>query len=416
MVPACTRSPFWRSDWRYRLRVVEGGWLQRALRGDAYLRWVTGEQLWERMTAAVSRLAAQEPTGLVVAHHPQVLPDLGPGWEVWVLNDGLAPLVPRRPQQPLLQGLSGTATGSFCLCLLTGLGLLLVQDGAQLGLGWHPTTLARAIAALRTHTLLPPSLQARLHPVDPDPARLSDWWAVLAVTPPLAIPPLAETEMVCTLAHEVKTPLTTIHTLTHSLRQRTDLPPVVQHRLAAIEAECREQIERFSLIFAAACPLPTALPLTRLPVAELLQEMWSDWMERGYRRAIALTLDVPSDLPPCISHKDHLQSLLGGLLDRLIRSLPPGSTVRVQVREAGAYLKLQFRVQRVGAETERVQAVGQWLVWQPETGTVALSLAAANTLLQALGARLSVRLATSAQDDEVLAVFLPCFSPNPAIG
>ncbi|HAN45295.1 MAG TPA: hypothetical protein DCQ32_01950 [Cyanobacteria bacterium UBA8156] len=400
---------------------MHGDWLQRALQDDAYIRWVTGVQLWERMTAAVAQLATLEPTGLMLASHPQVLPFLGPAWEVWVVDDGSAPLVPRRPRQPVLQGLRGTVNGHFCLCLMAGLGLLLVSDGEQLGLGWHATTLLCAIDALRNHVSLPVPLPERLRravPETPDPSKLSDWWAVLAMTPPPAItvPPLAETAMVCSLAHEVKTPLATIQTLTRSLRQRSDLPPVVQHRLAAIEAECREQIERFALIFAAACPLPDTLPLMPLSLGELLQAMWPDWLQRGHRRAIALILDVPKDLPPCTSHPDRLQSLLGGLLDRLIRSLPPGSTVLLQVREAGAYLKLQFRVQRVGAAAELVQAVGQWLVWQPETGTVALSLAAANTLLQSLGARLSVRLAASPYDDEVLAVFLPRFSPDPAIG
>ncbi|MGQ9865780.1 MAG: sensor histidine kinase [Pseudanabaenaceae cyanobacterium] len=400
---------------------MAGDWLQRALQDDAYIRWITGGQLWERLMAAVGQLAAAEPTGLMLASSPHVLPFLGPAWEVWVVDDGSAPLVPRRPQQPVPQGVQGTVSGPFCLCLMAGLGLLLVRDGEQVGLGWHATTLLRAIAALDTSVPLPVLLRERLRqavPETPDPAKLSDWWAVLAVTPPptITVPPLAETEMVCNLAHEVKTPLATIQTLTRSLRQRSDLPPVAQQRLAAIEAECREQIERFSLIFAAACPLPNPIPLAVLPVGDLLQAMWPEWVERGQRRAIALILDVPKDLPPCTSHQDRLQSLLGGLLDRLIRSLPPGSTIVLEVREAGDYLKLQFRVQRVGAEAELVQAVGQWLVWQPETGTVALSLAAANTLLQSLGARLSVRLATSPCDDEVLAVFLPRFSSDSAIG
>ncbi|NJK61159.1 MAG: HAMP domain-containing histidine kinase [Oscillatoriales cyanobacterium SM2_1_8] len=276
--------------------------------------------------------------------------------------------------------------------------------------------LGRAIAALNVQVSVPPTLQRRLWqmvPSPPDPGKLADWLAVLAVAPPpeIAVPPLVETDMVCTLAHEIKTPLATIQTLTRSLLQRSDLPPVVQQRLAWIEAECREQMERFSLVFAAACPVSRAPTLTPLDLGELLQSIWPAWVERGERRAIALALDVPKNLPPCLSHSEQLPSLLGGLLDRLIRSLAPGSTVVVQGREAGAYLKLEFRVQRAVGTPEPVQSIGQWLVWQPETGTVALSLVAANTLLQALGARLSVRLAATPKDDEVLAVFLPCFGP-----
>ncbi|HEY9826698.1 MAG TPA: hypothetical protein V6D19_14735, partial [Stenomitos sp.] len=51
-----------------------------------------------------------------------------------------------------------------------------------------------------------------------------------------------------------------------------------------------------------------------------------------------------------------------------------------------------------------LQAVGQLLMFQPETGGLSLSLPATKHLFQALGGKLTVR---KHQDSEVLTLFLP---------
>merc|ERR1712117_460142 len=62
-----------------------------------------------------------------------------------------------------------------------------------------------------------------------------------------------DVELLQAIAHEVKTPLATIQTLTRLLLKRLNLnQEVMRKHLQMIDTECASQIERFSLIFRAA--------------------------------------------------------------------------------------------------------------------------------------------------------------------
>ena len=62
-----------------------------------------------------------------------------------------------------------------------------------------------------------------------------------------------ERELLQALTHEIRTPLTTIRTLTKLLlKKKQEFQPKVIQRLQAIDRECTEQIERMELIFRAA--------------------------------------------------------------------------------------------------------------------------------------------------------------------
>ncbi|MEQ8961801.1 MAG: histidine kinase dimerization/phospho-acceptor domain-containing protein, partial [Coleofasciculus sp. C2-GNP5-27] len=60
-----------------------------------------------------------------------------------------------------------------------------------------------------------------------------------------------DVELLQALTHEIRTPLTTIRTLTKLLLKRKDLAPEVIRRLEIIDHECTEQINRMELIFRA---------------------------------------------------------------------------------------------------------------------------------------------------------------------
>jgi signal transduction histidine kinase len=52
-----------------------------------------------------------------------------------------------------------------------------------------------------------------------------------------------------------------------------------------------------------------------------------------------------------------------------------------------------------------LQALGQMLMFQPETGSLSLNLAVTKNLFQAIGGKLTVR--QKAEQGEVLTIFLP---------
>ncbi len=58
-----------------------------------------------------------------------------------------------------------------------------------------------------------------------------------------------------------------------------------------------------------------------------------------------------------------------------------------------------------------VRSIGQLLMFQPETGSLSLSLAVTKNLFQALGGKMTVR--EHPQAGEVLTIFLPLASRKP---
>lgn len=239
-------------------------------------------------------------------------------------------------------------------------------------------------------------------------------------------------ELLQAIAHEIRTPLATISTLTRLLLKRSDLPAEAVKRLEAIYRECSEQIDRFSLIFRAveletsqrqqwppvrqASPLggPSSMQLTSISLAQVLQQSIPRWQKQAARRDLKLHVSLPQNMPAVVSDPTVLDQVLTGLIDRFTRSLPAGSHIHVQVSLAGDQLKLQFRPQcnstladqsEAAAAMPVLKSVGQLLMLQPETGTLSLSLPVTKNLFQALGGKFTVR--RRPQQGEVLTIFLP---------
>lgn len=229
--------------------------------------------------------------------------------------------------------------------------------------------------------------------------------------------PTSDAALLKAMAHEICTPLTTIRTFTRSLLKRQDLPETVQRRLSMIDRECTQQIDRFGLIFRAVeletepSPQPKS-PLSAMSLTQLFQTSVPQWQQQASRRNLSLEVIFPPELPQVTSDPTMLNQVLTGLIDRFTHSLPPHSHITLGVTLAGHQLKLQFRSfppETDPADTHPLtspfQALGQLLMFQPDTGGLSLNLNATKNLFQALGGKLIVR--QRPQAGEVLTVFLP---------
>lgn len=231
-----------------------------------------------------------------------------------------------------------------------------------------------------------------------------------------------DAELLQAIAHEVRTPLTTIRTLTRLLLKRKDLNPTVLKRLSAIDQECTEQIDRFNLIFRAVelekdqnKPVPTTL--APISLTELFQQHVPRWQQLASQRSLSLDVRLPKKLPLVVTDPTMLDQVLTGLVDRITQTLPIESHIQVSVVLAGSQLKLQFQSDSkpTGSDTSRMagcdrpvtplKSLGQLLMFQPETGNLSLNLAATKNLFQALGGKLTVR--QRPQQGEVLTIYLP---------
>ena len=230
-----------------------------------------------------------------------------------------------------------------------------------------------------------------------------------------------DVELLKALTHEIRTPLTTIRTLTKLLLKRRDLSPEVIRRLEIIDHECTEQINRMELIFRAA-ELETAaakqmsVNLTSMSLEQIFQQSIPCWQKQAARRNLTLDVVLPQKLPTVVSNPAMLDQVLTGLMENFTRSLPSGGHIQVHVTPAGDQLKLQFQSQREPGKNgnstnsahfgcSTLQSLGQLLMFQPETGSLSLNLSVTKHLFQALGGKLIVR--QRPQEGEVMTIFLP---------
>lgn len=227
-----------------------------------------------------------------------------------------------------------------------------------------------------------------------------------------------DVELLQAFAHEVRTPLTTIRTLTRLLLKRRDLVSDVIKRLKIIDHECTEQINRMELLFRAAeletsTTKHTSAHLTAMSLAQVLQQSVPRWQESASRRNLTLDVVLPQQLPTVVSDPIMLDQVLTGLIENFTRSLSAGSHIQVQVIPAGDQLKLQLVTQPQVGESDTEQfpvppvrkSLGQLLMFHPETGNISLNFAATKHLFQAIGGKLIVR--QRPHQGEVLTIFLP---------
>jgi signal transduction histidine kinase len=239
--------------------------------------------------------------------------------------------------------------------------------------------------------------------------------------------PTAEVELLQAIAHEVRTPLATIRTLTRLLLKRPDLPlEVVRKRLEMIDQECTTQIDRFNLIFRAVeLEIEQArqssrgyrdgkpLPLTAMSLGEVFQISLPRWQKQASQRNQTLEVILPQKLPTVVSDPTMLDQVLTGVIENFTRTLPDGSHIQVGVRLAGHQLKLQLESQPGNqgnssfavSPQSPLKSIGPLLMFQPETGCLSLNMAVTKNLFQALGGKLVIK--QRPQQGNVMTIYLP---------
>jgi signal transduction histidine kinase len=214
-------------------------------------------------------------------------------------------------------------------------------------------------------------------------------------------------ELLQALTHEIRTPLTTIRTMTRLLLRSKTLTPDMAKRLGLIDQECSDQIDRMELILRATELQNTPeKPIQLVPTS--LEQVFAEgiprWQRQAQRRNVDLDIKLPTKLPQVVSDPAMLDQVLTGLLEKFTRSLTVGGQIRVQVSTAGHQLKLRLQTQATPAENG-FKALGQLLLFQPATGSLSLNLDTTKHLCHAMGGKLIVRQ-RSCQGEEIT-IFLP---------
>ncbi len=221
-------------------------------------------------------------------------------------------------------------------------------------------------------------------------------------------------ELLTAIAHEVKTPLATIRTYTRLLLKSPNLPPEVLQRLQIIDRECTEQIDRFNLIFRAVeletAPIkPEPTHLTPTSLVQVFQQSIPRWQKQASRRNVTLDVVLPQHTPTVVSDPHLLDQVLTNVIHNFTSTLPTGSHVQVAVTPAGDQLKLQLvcetKTRAASASRSPFKALGQLLMFQPETGNLSLNLTVTKNLFETIGGKLLIR--QRPQQGAVMTIFLP---------
>lgn len=233
-------------------------------------------------------------------------------------------------------------------------------------------------------------------------------------------------ELLQAIAHEVRTPLTTIRTLARLLLKRRKFDPdAIRREIEKIDQECTTQIDRFDFIFRAAelelsrpqssqtqAAARSLMALTPTSLMDVFQNNLPRWQQQAHQRNHTLEIDLPQKLPFVVSNPTLLNQVLTGVMENFTRSLPHGSHIQLGVSLAGHQLKLQLESQLRDDATavtatpqSPLKSVGPLLMFQPETGVLSLNLTATKSLFQALGGKLVVR--QKPEQRKVMTIFLP---------
>ncbi len=227
-----------------------------------------------------------------------------------------------------------------------------------------------------------------------------------------------DTELLKAMAHEIRTPLTTIRTLTRSLMRRSDMADKALQRLRQIDSACTQQIDRFNLIYraveleAVTSRAPRSA-LTATALSDIIQEAIPQWEQAATRRNLSLDVKLPKHLPMVASDPILLQQVLTGLVELFTHSVPTGGQIHLQVMAAGDQLKLEFQAEAKPVENRvmpSLKSLGRLLMFQPDTGGLSLNLQTTKALFAALGAKLTVR--ERPNQGTAWMVFLPIETAN----
>lgn len=333
---------------------------------------------------------------------------------------------------PLIEG-DPLAGERFCLLLTERFSIVLVlgrdaDDELRFQFSFTPTVITQVWQLLRSRIrlTLPKQLEfidpliEKFAPTEPDYRIVSQFsrWMLSSVSTPRPSPVIErivspvgtahtnnsdphglDTELLKAMAHEIRTPLTTIRTLTRSLIRRKDLVDKAKQRLHQIDNACTQQIDRFNLIFKAveleaATQKSPRSALTATALSEIIQSAIPQWEQAATRRNLSLDVKLPKDLPMVASDPSLLQQVLTGLVELFTHSVAPKGLIQLDVMAAGDQLKLEFRAEvnpSNGQNRPTLKSLGKLLMFQPDTGGLSLNLQTTKALFTALGAKLTVR-------------------------
>ncbi len=150
------------------------------------------------------------------------------------------------------------------------------------------------------------------------------------------------TDFIAYASHEFRTPLSVINTTLYLL-ERMDNPEMRRKRLQAAAAQA-EYIQRLidSMLKMVQLEQGVSFPIAPVRLDGLLHDLINRFSDSLAKKRLALTVDLPDDLPTIFGDAGELRVALGNLLDNAIDYTPAGGNVSIRalVRDTQAVVEI----------------------------------------------------------------------------
>ena len=146
-------------------------------------------------------------------------------------------------------------------------------------------------------------------------------------------------DFLANVSHELKTPLTSLIGFSHALIDGSLLSEAERSRAATIVHEESERVLRMAqelLDLARVEAGSISMHITSVDLGAQLEQELEIVRPRAGARGLALTLNVPDDIPPVAADPERLHQILDNLLDNAVKYAPDGTTVTAVARLSGS--------------------------------------------------------------------------------
>jgi len=206
-------------------------------------------------------------------------------------------------------------------------------------------------------------------------------------------------DLVATVAHEFRTPLTSLRLAIHLCVEQTAGP--LTDKQADLLYAARDDCQRLQTLVDELLDLARIqagrIDLHRQPVppAALLDAVAATYRSAAEAKNLALEISVLPDLHPVSADRERLQVVLSNLVGNAIRHSPPGQTVQLRAKALNGAVRFEVSDRGEGVPPDYQRTVFDKFVQIPgrESGGAGLGLSFSKEIVQAHGGQIGVESA-----------------------
>ena len=206
----------------------------------------------------------------------------------------------------------------------------------------------------------------------------------------------ARTNLVATLSHELKTPLTSLALSAELLERSSGLNPEQREMVGTIREDTGRMTALANELLDLARGEGTAITLQKIPVdpTQLLRAMTKTFALQAERKSVRLESDFDQSTRNINADPVKLSWVVSNLIANALRYTPAGGAITISSRPAERAVRVQVSDTGPGIPTEIRQHLferfAQWNVNGAAPGSAGLGLAIAKEIVEAHGGRIFV--------------------------